>query len=482
MKKSWWLRIHAFLLLFALGGLGLGQSIALPYRAGDPLPPNFRAIPHGAGFLIVNDGPAVVCPVTVFGFPILAAKTWQGVRGNWILRGEAVLSDNWAPEPSGATRQAIKAIVSSYLDVEYLERPRIMATLKNFGAGQAGDFAWISDRANRKTWLGDALPPADQLHYDLANPIGAEGWNNGHYDLPFWTFVNWAWHGDPADYQAALRWSIAQSTSGFVWSGPNKGRHRQEKGYEYVGSYLEASDADDCAPEKSWIRSAVTAWHITRMPIFRMVCELHRDHLRTIPVNWWDGAWGARRPARILDDMLMIEEGMGYAMGDRAEPFIRHVLSHVDPARKVWINKGSPVTSSPWMNAELAHACWQWAARRPSLADIRPRLHEIADAIVDQGINRQHSFPLCFYRFAPSPDHLVNQNFGLSGFLLPMLRWSDSALAAEIEATTANYVPALVSQADQGFIPPIGDIRCNYGPQGSAHYKLMLEVLHGTRR
>lgn len=468
------------LAILLLAAIAVAQSIALPYHAGDPLPANFRAVQHGAGFVLINDGPAAVVPVTVLGFPLQLAKTFNQTRGNWLLRGEAILSDNWAAEPPTATRLAIKALLSQFLDVKYIERPRIMATLRNIGAGSVGDFAWTSDRANRKPWLGEALPPADQFHVDVMNPIGAEGWNNGHYDLPFWALVNWAWNGDQQDYYAAVRWGVAQSTTGFVWSGFNKGRHRQEKGYLYPGCYLDPSDGDDCAHEKSWIRPAGTLYYATGMPIFRMVCELHRDYLRTIPANWWNGAWGERQPARILDDMHFLEVAMGYPMGDRAEPFARHVLTHLDPVRKIWINKGNAEVSSPWQTGELVQSLREWAVRRQSMRDIMPLLQTIADATVAQGINRQHGFPLCFYRFAPSSERFANQNFGLSGFLLPMLRWSHPALAEEIKDTTAKYLPALVSQS--ATIPPISDIRCNYGPQGSAHYKLMLEVLHGVRK
>lgn len=466
------------------------MTINLPLTPTAPLPPNFRKVVHGDGYLVINDGPPAIVDVTVFGVPVLAAKTFNGVRGNWIMQGEAMLAASWAPMPDDAKRLALRQIIGVGLDTELLQRPRIKAVLENFGEGTTGDFGWTQSRANRKAWLGETEPPVDQTHLDLMNAIGAEGWNNGHYDLPFWCFVHWLWTGNQGAWNAFLRWTIGQSTQGFVWSGPQKGMHRQEKGYDYPGSSLDPSPSDDAAWEKQWIRSAVAGHHSTGMPIFEWVCQARRAALRALPSNWYDNQWGVRRAARPLDDMLTLHVGMGYPMADRIEPWVRHVVGLLDPVRKLWLNHGNggAAPSSPWMMGENWTACWTATDVVPVLADLKPKLMEAAAAIEVEAVNRTHGVPICWYRTAinqngtQQAEHFQNQNLGLAGFLLPMLRISNPALYQEMSQVMSDRLPALISQVDQGYTPPISDIRCNYGPQGSAHYKLMLEVLHGCRR
>jgi hypothetical protein len=448
------------------------QTIDLPLSA--PLPPNFRAVPHQSGALIINDGPPAQVGVSIMGFPLATAKTINGVRGPWWLQGESLLAAPWAAEPDDATRAAIQTLLEPSIDFAFLAKPRIAAVLANFGDGKPHDFGFTQLASTRQAWLGETLP-ADNFHYRFMNSIGAEGFCNGHYDLPFWAWVNWLQTGDDATYSAALRWSIGQVTSGFIWSGPAKGMYRTEKGIDHVGSF------GNPIWEKNWCRSTVMAWHVTGMPVFRLAAEAHRSALLALPANYWNGEWGARIPARILDDMLVLQEGMGYTMAARAVPFVRHVVSHADPVLNIWTNKGNNgnAPASPWMSAECWLACWQWMSREPSLADLRPRLMAIGRSILDRGIKPTPNGPLCWYRFHPAFEPPIA--LGHLGFLLPVARVVDPSRAADIQTMLTSYAGSLLSQIPHA-VPAVMDIRADYGPKGPANYKDMLEILHGARR
>lgn len=398
------------------------------------------------------------------------------VPGEWIVVADH--SFRWAP-PAAAWADAVQAAISSEIDSGMLGMPRMAEALEQWGEAAPLGIAQVT-----RQWGKFFGGPNPKGWYETTHLRG-DGYSNEHYDDLLWLGLEYLRSRRIEDWNFALRIAVAHAAGGIVHSTGSRwdGLPRYEKSGEdpVYGPRIVGGD-NNPSHAKKWLRGLVLMEVLSGNPVLskavaERIARLERDTERAV----WDGSWGARIGARHLDDLYVawVRTGRG-VFRTRAALAIGNWVRLLDPQKGYWVNRGSPNTTSPWMNAELAAAMLRWMAVGVAV-DQREAVLDASVAIWAQGTDDEgggiRSVRYRFFGPEASRGHL-----SLLGYMVPMLR----ALAREREAWSETYLAHrafLAAHVGVSWGQPTTDpVTYRYAPQGSGHPKALKQCLAGALR
>lgn len=436
-----------------------------PWETAPAAPFEFKSLTSDVGFSIAETDPKRGFPTHRF----LGGELWPFFRADAIPR----------PPPVASAR----LLLSWRYDLTLLDRyPRLAHLADLFGDNGVAKLAPQGQRDLAWLWRYKSYrlggPPLVGWYENL-NGLGVDGFDCFHYEKLAWMALRWMRSGRVEDWDFGLRSAMAQACWGLYHTGTKyPGFFAYEKGYGFVG----AGNKPDWG--KQWFAPLVVWWILTdRHPLLGLAVDEHLAALRRTPGNWWGGDWGERRPARYLDDLDVAFQLTGDPVyRTRAVVAVANAWAQVDPARKLWINKGSPTTTSPWMSAELLAALIRW--ERHGVKSPAGAIRAMADQILALGtFTSANGFPGTYYRF-DGPE-FGRGSPALNGFLLPMIRLTQAAETAKRweDATYGPMLAASWADIEAGRVAPIDMVGIEYSPMGPLGWgKACAELLGGMLR
>lgn len=242
------------------------------------------------------------------------------------------------------------------------------------------DMGWLQN--NFSYTHGSGSRPQDSGWYHGANfRSGGNGYDNYHYGRIWWMGVRIILEDDPAKRVALwpyfLEASINHVCYGRLWSGPEEGGARDEKGFYLVG------DTNRNPTSKQWASNPAMSYMLTGNGLFK--AALHGAH------DWWNkksatkvfsGHWGSRQPARHMEDLIVL----GLTVPELRVSCEQQLIAQLDNMDSLlsrthwlWENKGNGgnAEESPWMQSQVVSAvmrAWELLpatkGHGPSLSDM----------------------------------------------------------------------------------------------------------------
>lgn len=512
--------ILVFLVLFLFGELARsnaqtvtitrldGSTLVIPPTIGGtraapmPVDVNLVAWSFPGGFVLANPGPNVwesnagtryefASLTSDVGIEIKPTDPKRGYPNHCFVGGEwwpFIRADAIPLPPSPADTQAVLALLGWRYDLSLLSKyPRLDHLVKLFGDGNVATNAPIGQRdlgwvmRNKKLRMGgDDLVGA----YESACTFGGDGFDNWHYDQLAFIALNWMRGRSDVDWMLGVRMAFAQACWGMYHTGNSwSGFFAYEKGYGIIGGHP-APNATGQIPDwgKQWLAPLVLWWLLTeRHPLLGAAIEDHLALLRRTNPKWWGGDWGERRPARYLDSLRVAYLLTGDDVyRQKAVTAVAHIWTQIDGPTGLWVNKGSPPTTSPWMHGELISELIGW--EQLGVTGPPGALRAAYNRTMASGtFHTANGRPGVWYRFF-GPEKR-RESPALNGFMIPAIRYFEPARATTwMDATFGPMLAASWSQVDQGIVAPIQDVGIEYSPLGSAAKKVFLEVFYGIRR
>lgn len=500
--------IMILFLLVVFGALAFGQNVTITRLDGSTLmipstiggtraapvavAPNLVAWSFPGGIVLENPGANVweSKPGAPFEFLSLTSDVGIEIKATDPKRDFAThrfLGGEWWPfltalpaPPSPADTQSILALIGYRYDLGLFARyPRLDHVAKLFGdssapkVGPTGqhDLGWLM-----RFWKHRTGGP-DLVGLYQTTCTQGDGYDNWHYDQLAVIGINWMRTRRDSDFLLGFRMALAQACWGVYHNGKWKGYFAYEKsGSTPDPGFVGRGQIPDWG--KQWFAPLVLWWLLSdRHPLIGAAIEDHLELLRRTPANWWGGDWGERRPARYLESLEVAYLLTGDPVyQQKAVDAVAQVWKMLD-ASGLWVNKGSPDTTSPWMHAELIYHLATWQRLGVTGGDLRA----VTDRVLARGTFEVNGKPGVWYRFG-GPEK-ARGSAALNGFILPMLRlvrpehfdrWAD--------ATYGPMLAASWAQIQAGVVPPIQDVGIEYGPQGMGWKKACLELLTGMKR
>ena len=502
------------LILFALvmlGALAFGQTVTITRLDGStivipptvggtraapvPIAPNLVAWSFPGGIVLENPGANVWEAKPGAPFEFLSLSSTVGVS---ILETDPkrdfpthrFLGGEWWPflqslptPPGPADTQAILGLLGYRYDLTlFAKYPRLDHVAKLFGdssapkVGPTGqhDLGWLM-----RFWKHRTGGP-DLVGLYQTTCTQGDGYDNWHYDQLAVIGINWMRTRRDSDFVLGFRMALAQACWGVYHNGSKwQGYFAYEKsGSTADPGFIGRGQIPDWG--KQWFAPLVLWWLLSgQHPLIGAAIDDHLELLRRTPADWWGGDWGERRPARYLESLEIAFLLTGDELyRTKARDAVAQIWRMLDPSG-LWINKGHPPTTSPWMHAELIYHLATWQRLGVTGGDLRA----VCDRVLAQGtFTTAKGFPGVWYRF--SGPEKARGSAALNGFFLPMLsilrpdlyrRWAD--------ATYGPMLAASWAQIEAGVVPPIQDVGIEYGPQGLGGWKKsILELMTGMKR
>ncbi len=449
------------------------------------------------GYVLENPGNGVweAAPGAPYEFLSLTSDVGVEIKDTDPKRGFAThrfLGGEWWPfltsfpePPSPAATDAIMRLLGYRYDFSLLARyPRFDHIMKLFGdaglpptcpTGQR-DLGWLMRNWKLRTGGRDLVGIYE------GTCTQSDGYDNWHYDQLTAIAVNWMRLRRPSDFVLGGRMALAQASWGMYHTGSKwRGYFAYEKsGSDPVSSrYIGAGQIPDWG--KQWFMPQVLWWLLLdKHPVLGAAIDDHLALLRRTPANWWGGDWGERRPARYLESLEVAYLLTGEQIyRTKAAAAVVQIWSQLNQARGLWINKGSPTTTSPWMHAELIYHLAVWERLGVSGGNLRAVLDRV---LVEGTFTTSNGYPGMWYRF-DGPEK-ARGSAALNGFLLPAL----AAVRPELHArwADATYGPMLAAswaQIEAGTVVPIQNVGIEFADQGLAGWKkACLELWKGSNR
>lgn len=322
----------------------------------------------------------------------------------------------------------------------------------------------------------------------------ANGWSNWHYNRILWMTVALCYASQPereAAWHHYVQQAVAYTCFGRAWSGPNKGQSRDEKGNTVVGTL------GRWPYEKDWVSNLVGPFLLTDQVLFQEALENAAYFYDGLPILPWKGAWGARIPARIMENMLQLWMlGHSDLEADLAT-WLTECDIYLDRTEWLWPNKGNrgAAPESPWMQAELCAVILRVFEQIPSLRDVgvtRAEIVKVMQRVMDTtrgtegGSELVNGYALLRYRYhTPMAfDPMVARFPANTGFALPALRLLQAEMPDEYEnCKTLVQMYAGSNLADVQAAKPydINGIGYRFPREGSAWPKTVLEWVEAVR-
>jgi hypothetical protein len=373
------------------GGLGsFSMDHGVAFRSMEPN--SF----HGA-----NKGPAIYFRSLYSdrALPYPGSRRWNGWPGVWslipedgpkrettripdssryhFLSGGEVLpiftDSDWLLPPSEEKIQGIIDWLAPFLDEGLLESERLSSILSLFGDkqskpgdhGDKRDVAWLMRNWPART--GSRIP-SEGWYYSLFSRWG-DGPDNGHYHALMWHLLKFFAYRRPEDYAMGMILAVSRSCWGFDHTGT--GLWAYEKGASAVNGRVVSNIIGE-SHKPSWAKQwglAHLAWaKLSGLDVLSFPLPQYRKQFEETQLNW-SGQWGARIPARYLQELRHMSEADELAdqstMRLRAQNEIDNVWEIADLPENdgiTWWNAGNHWTapSSPWMLMQLINELGQW--------------------------------------------------------------------------------------------------------------------------
>ena len=318
-------------------------------------------------------------------------------------------------------------------------------------------------------------------HGTIYPDANGECGSNQHYNR-LWTMgLALIYETDHARRVAAWPMFVQQAISytcfGRFWSGKHKGMSRYEKGHKFVGR--DSNGVDIIGHEKDWVTDLVMPWLLTGQAIFKAALDNAQAYYLTLnpaPI-WGGGEWGARIPARMLENMLMLWH-MYQIYRVQIEAQMKRVIDlvdqHLDRVSWLWPNKGNGNTgpTSPWMQSELCAVLLRVNEQVPGLKDYGVTRGEIVDVM--KGVMLSHAdivggseevgeFAMLRYRYhRQAKGEPMNAAYAdLTAFAYPALRMLSFELNDQfwdLDQLMREYAGSSVEDVRNGTPRPLSEI------------------------
>lgn len=321
----------------------------------------------------------------------------------------------------------------------------------------------------------------------------SDGYNNWRYNHLFWMGVLLVYEEDKT-YRDEILWpfflrsAMAHFQFGKVHAGPKAGMSRDEKGYNYVG------DSGRLPWEKQWIGNIVMAWMLTgRHPLFGDLLRTYASTLDNLqPSTVWNGAWGVRIPARIIEEAIWIALVMPHYRG-RMVRLICDTLAlldaHLDRNAWWWPNKGNAGTApaSPWMHTQAIAACFRSWEYLPETRGHGPHPDDLSNVmntvLGPRGSEYVNGFNLLRYRFDTDPARFL-PNTATAYPALRYLTGHDSTWASDRDLCRTllqEFAGSTVTDVRNDQPYPIDQIGFRFPREGAGWEKSMLFYVEALR-
>jgi len=270
----------------------------------------------------------------------------------------------------------------------------------------------------------------------------ANGISNAHYARIF--AMGLALIYEPDRTVRAKGWhffmeqALNHALQGRDWGGRFKGMAKGEKGHEFIG--LRGNGVSTRSYAKDWVLNLVVPLLLTDQEVFRVALEEAADfYVQSIYA--WGGAWGARIPGRMLDNMLILHRVLPhyrYSLELEMGKVLDLMLAHLDKDEHYWPNLGNGNTGpmSPWMHSEAVTSILRTHEHIPTLRTRGPSRGQCAaimtrvmdtDSGIDGGSELINGFPCLRYRFIRDTGEPTYARFlSNTAFALPALRFLSS--------------------------------------------------------
>lgn len=432
-------------------------------------------VPFAGSLPVLNGQGTILMPDLPEYHQATTSSQIAGSNQMYALRGGDVI---WVPFYGQGFQKPTAEVQARFLDLiednteweEAKKWPRMQHLKGLFGHGP--DVGLLGPTGGRDAhWLirnwRARTGEVDQIGYFAElNPRWGSGFDNSHYGALLYHCLHFAeTHGDQ-DWWMMVGMAISHATQGRVHTGKHAGLAQYEKGQGLPGDYYGPSFS------KQWGMNLIAPWMLTdQHPVLDLFVQEHREALkRWTLAQVWTGAWGARIMARFLEDCLIywtIFKDPEIEATLRA--CIAYCLDLLDPDLLYWVNTGSSVTTSPWMNSQLARVLYKVGEKVGWLPGQKQQLMDVMHSILEKGTMFVGTHRAVRYRFT-GPDNGPG-HVALSSFMIPMLRCmvaedrGERSVLEEFEDVAYNRWGCSWGNIDTP--PPIEDIGMEYGPQGS---------------
>jgi len=328
----------------------------------------------------------------------------------------------------------------------------------------------------------------------------ANGISNKHYNRLLWMTMALIYETDHEKRLAAWEFYVQQSVSyyafGRIQNGAQKGYSRTEKGDVYVGR--DSRGIDGTAYEKDWVPNLVGPWLLTGQQMFAQALRDAADFYSAITYRW-GGAWGARIPGRILENMLqlwMVLPEFRWAL-EREMGVVLDILSaHLDRNEWFWLNMGNNGKGpmSGWMQLEAVASNLRVHEHVPSLRNrglTRVECVNVAKRVMDTtrgvegGSEMVGGYACLRYRFHTTTGEPMTARFlGNTAFALPALRLLEPEMPheyANCRELLQRFAGSSIADVAAGSPRPIEEIGYRDPTRGPAAPKDDLEYLEALR-
>lgn len=489
-----------------------GTVLTIPYACGGTraspvtIAPGLVAFEIPGGHVLFNpgNGPYETVPVQSFefidlvsdnGVSIAATDPKRGFPDHRFQGGELwpFIAATHIPKPlDAAGRTLVLSLLRSRYRLDLLDQfPGLSHIADLFGDasrpklcpdGQR-DLAWLW--RNKAYRLGGSPLKG---WYQATCGVGSDGFDNWHYSKLTWMALKFLRHGRNEDWMFGLTSAIAQACWGLYHTGSKwRGYYAYEKSGDNGGAdglgWIGRGQIPDWG--KQWFEPTVLWWYLSgKHPLLDMAVQEHLALLARTPANWWGGDWGERRPARYLDSLRVAYLVTGDTIyKSKAQQAVTHIWTQLNAARGLWINKGSPTTTSPWMHGELIGELAGWERLGVAGGD----LVQVANRVLAEGTFEVDAggyagLPGTLYRF-DGPEKGKGAP-GLNGFMLPMIRATQPRSVVD-RWTEATYGPLLANDwasVEAGTVVDMSNVGIEYASRGPVGWgKECMELMGGMK-
>jgi len=328
----------------------------------------------------------------------------------------------------------------------------------------------------------------------------ANGWDNNHYNRLLWETGAMCFETDHEKRQGAWAFYLQQAVSyegfGRIQSGPKKGYSRTEKGDVYVGR--DSGGNDVTAYEKDWVPNLVGSALLTEQELFTEALVEAADFYSAITYQW-GGAWGARIPGRILENMLqlwMVLPTHRWALEREMGQVLDLLLHQLDKSEWFWLNLGNRGKGpmSGWMHSEAVASILRVHEHIPSLRDRGPSradcvkiMQRVMDTTsgIEGGSEMINGYACLRYRFHTNTGESMNAVFAVNtAFALPALRLLQVEMPTEYENCkefVQRFAGSSIADVRADTPVPLDQIGYRFPREGPAWTKTILEWIEGVR-
>jgi len=417
-----------------------------------------------------------------------------------LLAGETLLvSDHFGDLPDAERVATVAAWLAEGYDLDAFNRwPLLRKVLSFYGAAPRDDGGPPGDPTHDIGWWMTPTYYVERTR-DTVRPV--EGWvlgtdtqwgdglSNGHYDRDIAFVLKFLLTGDPVAYKLGLEICRQRVAMGMNWSGPKAGAFVWEKGWSRRGIEQGAGIVRRADWEKQWIPGTWAFRDLSGDPLLTEAIELHGQWLMSVSPTAWQSCWGARRPARMIEELLVYARRTGEQMYlDRALAWGRDAIRW-QRADGTWANRCAPGTEKPWQQAQLVESL-RHLSQIDGSADLAQAASLGAHAIAERGgyargdywamrtlWTGETTIPSLTCYMVPVARILVELHPGEGEY---------ADLLARVERTAYETIGVLWGEADAGKLhtaETLGfDALSMWGGRGGAAPKWWLKIIESTRR